>query len=379
MKIELHTVHSGYDRKTCWVHARPGFIPGKPGTGIITTQKLRLTGDDVFYEINSLRSLDGGRTWSEPAPQSTLARRVVEDGIEEGVCDFWPTWHAASGTLLATGHTVRYINDEQQKPPRPRHTAYSTYDVEQNIWAEWKKLEIPGNPYPLGEGAGCTQRLDLTDGTILLPIYFNKSIVPGQIFQSHYAVTVLRCSFDGETLQYLDSGDELTVPVLRGLVEPSLAYAAGRYFLTLRNDEAAYISTSEDGLHYTEPRKWTFDDGSDLGNYNTQQHWLAHGDDLYLIYTRRGANNDHIVRHRAPLFIAQIDKERLCVLRESEQILIPQRGARLGNFGVAQVSDSESWVVDTEWMQGSAANPFDPTYCEKWGSDNSIFLAKVTF
>lgn len=379
MKIELHTVHSGYDRKTCWVHARPGFIPGEPGTGIITTQKLRLTGDDVFYEINSLRSTDGGRTWSEPEPQATLARRVVEDGIEEGVCDFWPTWHAASGTLLGTGHTVRYIDDSQQKPPRPRHTAYSTYDARQNVWTEWKKLEIPGNPYPFGEGAGCTQRYDMEDGTILLPVYFNKSIVPGQIFQSHYAVTVLRCSFDGQTLQYLESGDELTVPVLRGLCEPSLAYGAGRYFLTMRNDEAGYISTSEDGLHYTQPRRWTFDDGSDLGNYNTQQHWLTHGDELYLIYTRRGANNDRIVRHRAPLFIARIDKERLCVLRETEQVLIPMRGARLGNFGVAKISDNESWVVDAEWMQGSAANPFDPTYCEQWGSDNSIFLARVTF
>ena len=45
-------------------------------------------------------------------------------------------------------------------------------------------------------------------------------------------------------------------------------------------------------------------DGQALGSYNTQQHWISHGDSLYLIYTRRGANNDHVFRNRAPIFIA---------------------------------------------------------------------------
>jgi hypothetical protein len=180
-------------------------------------------------------------------------------------------------------------------------------------------------------------------------------------------------------LEYLEHGTELTLPGGRGFAEPSLTYSNGRYFLTLRNDDAGYVTTSEDGLHYDEPRHWTFDDGSELGNYNTQQHWLTHNDDLYLVYTRRGANNDHISRHRAPLFIAQIDTEHLCVIRESEQIAVPQRGARLGNFGIAKVNENESWIVAAEWMQTGLPDPHDCRVCEKWGSDNSIFLAKVTF
>ena len=379
MNIELQTIRSGYDRKTCWVHARPGIIPGNPVTGVITTQKLRLSGDDVFYAINSMHSIDGGKSWSEPAPQETLARRDVGNNIEEGICDFWPTWHAASGTLLGTGHTVRYINDHQQPPPRERNTAYSTYDAKRHQWNEWKKLQLPENLNFQGEGAGCTQRVDLADGTILLPTYITVKQVVGNVFQNQYAATVMRCSFDGETLEYLEHGTELTVPEGRGFVEPSLAKVGEKYFLTLRNNDAGYIATSDDGLHYEEPRRWTFDDGSDLGNYNTQQHWLTLKDDLYLIYNRRGADNDHIPRHRAPLFIAQVDQEKLCVIRDSEKVLIPQRGARLGNFGVAKVSDTESWVVASEWMQTTPPNPFDCTVCEKWGSDNSIFLAKVKF
>lgn len=77
---------------------------------------------------------------------------------------------------------------------------------------------------------------------------------------------------------------------------------------------------------------WTFDDGSELGNYNTQQHWVTHGDSLFLVYTRKGANNDHVFRHRAPLFIAKVDPEKLTVLRATEQILVPERGARLANL-----------------------------------------------
>jgi len=80
------------------------------------------------------------------------------------------------------------------------------------------------------------------------------------------------------------------------------------------------------------------DDGGELGSYNTQTHWLTLGDRLYLVYTRRGANNDHIPRHRAPLFIARFDPDRPCVIRDSERIAV---------------------------------------ICEKYGSDNSIFVAKV--
>jgi len=66
---------------------------------------------------------------------------------------------------------------------------------------------------------------------------------------------------------------------------------------------------------------------------NTQAHWLDHGEKLYLSYTRRGADNDHIMRNRAPLFIAEVDREHLHVLRATERVLIPEQGATMGNSG----------------------------------------------
>ena len=134
----------------------------------------------------------------------------------------------------------------------------------------------------------------------------------------------------------------------------------------------SYIINSGGGAHawwlLREP--WTFDDGAELGSYNTQQHWLAHGDGLFLAYTRRGADNDHIFRHRAPLFIAQVDPDRLCVLRATEAVLIPERGATMGNFGAGPITARESWVTVGEGM-------FFPEVYKKGGATGAVFVARV--
>ena len=117
----------------------------------------------------------------------------------------------------------------------------------------------------------------------------------------------------------------------------------------MRADHSAFVARGRDGLNYEPFIEWTFDDGKVLGSYNTQQHWLAHNDTLYLIYTRRGANNDHVMRHRAPLFIAEVDPVRLCVRRATERILIPESNADIGaGFGVVDVSPGETWVITSE-------------------------------
>ena len=379
--IELQVIHSGYDRKTCWVHARPGAIPGDPASVVVTMHKLRLTGSDVFYPINDMRTDDCGQSWVGPVPhEEAFARRPCNEyGFQEGVCDFTPSWYEKSGVLLGTGHTVRYENDNIPSGTKPRDTIYSTYDRIARTWSPWKRLDVPDPIKFYNQGAGSTQRVDLPNGDILLPTYYVIFGTEEGAFDGQLVSTVMRCAFDGTDLTYMEHGTELTIPGGRGFAEPSLAYAGGHYFLTLRNNESGYVAAGVDGLHFDRPRRWNFDDGVDLGNYNTQQHWLAHGEDLYLIYTRWGAGNDHVFRHRAPLFIAQVDKNRLCVIRETERVLVPEHGARLGNFGVTKVDDHEYWVAVSEWMQTNPPDHFDSTVCEQYGSDNRIFIAKVRF
>jgi hypothetical protein len=75
--------------------------------------------------------------------------------------------------------------------------------------------------------------------------------------------------------------------------------------------------------------------------------------------------------------MAEVDPERLCVVRSTERPVVPERGARLGNFGTTQVSGSEGWVVVSEWMQTNPPKPTDCTVCERYGSDNAIFIARI--
>lgn len=198
---------------------------------------------------------------------------------------------------------------------------------------------------------------------MLVPLYFGPNA------REPWRVTVAQCSFDGDALKYLRHGDELALNVDRGLVEPSLARWGDHYFLTLRNDRKGYVCRSRDGLHWEPTRPWTFDDGAELGSYNTQQHWLSHRDGLFLIYTRRGVNNDHVIRNGAPLFIAAVEPERLCVLRATERVLIPERGAELRNFGAARVNERESWVTVAEGIWSDDAR--------RRGAEGSLFVARV--
>lgn len=370
--VERSVMTKGYDGKRCWVHARAGILPVPDFENpkvVLTTQLLDITGSDVFYALHSSTTDDLGKTWSRLTKQDVFARKMIDENTEMTVCDFTPKWHAATKTLLGTGHTVWYRDNKVMKV-RPRATAYSVYDSQENRWQEWKELKMPAHDKFKNCGAGSVQRYDLASGEILLPVYFKAPK------EAQYSVTVCRCSFDGKQLKYLEHGSELTVPVKRGFAEPSLTKFGDRYFLTLRNDEHGYVTSSSDGLKYEEPVRWKFDDGSELGNYNTQQHWVTHQDGLFLVYTRKGADNDHVFRHRAPLFIGEIDPRTLRVIRKTERVLVPERGARLGNFGVVDVSPSETWVIVTEWMQTWGPNHALPVD-NKHGADNSIHIAKI--
>lgn len=344
-RVQLDTLSRGYDGEKCWVHPRAGIVPGSKPAVVLTMQKLFLRGSDVFDELNDLRSDDLGQTWSPVrAHPETLGRRAEPHGVIVAACDFVPKWHGKSGKLLGIGQTVRYLNNKVMAN-RQRETCYAVYDDRAKTWSAWTTLAMPDAPRFYSAGAGSAQRVDLANGEILLPIYFKGKEDP------YYRVTVVRCSFDGTTLKYLEHGDEFALNAGRGLFEPSLTRFGEKYFLTMRNEHAGYVSVGDDGLHFSKPKRWDWDDGSELGTYNTQQHWVNHADALYLVYTRKGAHNDHVFRHRAPLFIAQVDPERLQVRRRTERIAVPERGARLGNFGIVDVNERETWITVAEWMQ----------------------------
>jgi hypothetical protein len=321
---------------------------------------------DHYSGLFWMWSDDLGKTWTKPAGPAELDWRKESDKVDIGVADVTPGWHARTGRALAIGIKVRYskAGAELLDKPRSWEFAYAVFDPATKKWTPWRMLAVPKSDtkfYLLGPG--CCQWVIKDDGTLLVPAYFRGP--KGERFTT----TVIHCGFDGKTLKYLAHGDAITINDGRGIYEPSLVRFGTKYYLTLRNDSRGYVTVSADGLRYKPIKPWTFDDGKDLGSYNTQQHWLTHLGGLFLVYTRRGANNDHIIRHRAPLFIARVDPEKLHVTRKTERVLIPERGGELGNFGGAPITADESWVTVSEGVWSADAR--------KRGAEGALFVARV--
>ena len=353
----------------CWFHPRVAALPGFGKEGrpaVVMTIQKHLSADDHYSGMYFLRTDDLGQTWTGPTEIPELAWQSGENDETIAVCDVTPGWHGPSGKLIAIGIKLRYSQKGAQllDKPRSHECAYATFDPKTRKWTKWKMLAMPQTEDKFFlTSPGCVQWLVNADGTLLLPTYFKGPT------GNDYSVTVLHCSFDGQELKYLKHGDELTLRGGRGLCEPSLARFQGTHFLTLRNDAAAYVTTSADGLHFQPIKKWTFDNGQDLGSYNTQAHWLVHSSGLFLTYTRRGANNDHIARNRAPIFVAQVDPKTLQVIRQTERPLLPERGVMLGNFGAASITPEESWVTDAEYILGGKPHAK--------GADGTTWLGRV--
>jgi hypothetical protein len=366
--IKLDTVFEHDDGKFLWFHPRVAAIPkaGQDGRPVvIMTLQKHLQTSDHYSGLYFMRTVDLGATWTKPTMPPELDWRKESDKVDIAVADVTPFWHGPTGKVLAVGAEVRYSKkgEELDDKPRSHQTAYAVYDPKSGTWAAWRRLAMPAADAWNFARSACAQGVVQGDGTLLLPFYFGRNA------SEPWKVAVVQCGFDGHELKYLRHGTELRLDVDRGLAEPSLIVFKGRYYLTIRNDRKGYVTVSDDGLQFAPIKPWTFDDGKELGSYNTQQHWLAHSNGLFLAYTRRGANNDHILRHRAPLFLAQVDPEKLHVLRATEKVLMPERGATLGNFGATPITADESWVTDSEGIWDAAAR--------KRGAKGATFLSRV--
>ena len=366
-QVKLQVILKHDDGTYLWFHPRVSAIPGVRGehsTAVIMTLQKHLRVSDYFSGLYVMRTDDLGAVWSQPEPEANLDW-VREDNVDIAVVDVTPGWHPGHRKLIAVGAQIRYnqMGQKLEDIPHAYQTAYSVFDPQTGRWTGWRRLEMPNDENFSFALSACAQWLVEPNGSVLLPVYHGINA------RTPWSATVVRCQFDGDRLQFQEHGTVLPLSTGRGFAEPSLARFQDRFFLTIRSDSQAYVTVSDDGLNYRQPQPWTFDDGQELGSYNTQQRWLVHSEGLFLCYTRRGANNDHILRHRAPLFIAQVDPEKLQVIRSTEKILVPERGAGLGNFGAAAINESESWVTVGEYVYDDQSR--------QRGADGSVFVARV--
>lgn len=386
-KLELETIAKGNEKEFTWTHARSAVIPSDPPKLITTMSQTLKKGSDVYHDLFQIESLDRGETWTSPEviPSLTI---IKQDSGYRSLVDMWPQWHSNAKKVVNIGTSPFYSNAKTHDGWKKK-VVYAFLDSETEQWSAPQFLELPKLDHDgmllMAPAAGSAQWLELPNGDILLPIFYFKvteeqaflamtkpdeAFSIGNLMKSDdfgFSSTVVRCSFDGENLIYQEHGDELILKQGRGIYEPSITFYKGEYYLTMRSDKSAYVSKSKDGLHFSPLKEWTFNDGAVLGSYNTQQHWVSHSDALYLVYTRRGADNDEVFRHRAPLFMAQVDSDKLEVIRDSERVVVPNRGVALGNFGIMEVNQNETWITVAEYMRGEV----------NVAADNSVFTAKI--
>ncbi|MCS7468619.1 exo-alpha-sialidase [Stieleria sp. ICT_E10.1] len=350
-----------------WTQARTAIVPLENRSFVFTTMsRTEKVGAHGYHDVFAVFGDRDADKWTQPIAIESLRRARQDDGYEVVAGDLCPIWHLPTEKVLITGKTFNFADGTKENILREQ-VAYCVFDPASRDFGPLHTMKLPqqdhaGHPI-IAPNAGCHQQVILDDGIVLLPIRYQRSKT-----KRIYVSIVARCRFDGKTLEYLDHGTEHSIPFGRGLYEPSVSVHDGAYFLTLRANDGAWVARSSDGTNYSDHVAWKFDNGQPLGSYNTQQHWVTLGNRLYLVYTRRGANNDHIMRHRAPLFLAEVDPQRLVVLKHTEQVIVPEDNATLGNSGVCRISDRESWITVAEGRV---------TDGKRKGENNRVFLVKL--
>lgn len=340
---------------TTWFHPRACAIPTAGENPVVLMTMQAIGGSDYFGPVHWSESKDLGQTWSPPEEIAALGRDPVDGhpGLEAGVCDVVPEFHPQTGTVLAMGHVVFYRGPRFAKGDQLAR--YPVYSVRRKD-GSWSPRKILQWDDPRGAAIysnGCGQRVVMPNGDIMMSFTFGAGDEPRM-------VAGVRCSFDGEELKVLEVGPPLENNAGRGLLEPSLTHFKDRFYLTIRaEDDRGYVAVSDEGLNYRRKTAWTWEDGAPIDMSTTQQHWLTHSEGLFLVYTRKDDSNTNVLRWRSPLWVAQVDPERLCLIRSTEKVVLPIVGdginapddvALMGNFHVTNVSPQESWVTVGEWM-----------------------------
>jgi hypothetical protein len=314
---------------------------------LMTCQEL--LGSDCFGPALFSTSSNDGDTWSTPRPIPDMGWRDAGNSLFRGICDVVPEFHPRTRTILAIGHEVYSRNGKffnHRKAGLSLHSVFCIMDAS-GRWSDVKPiLDIPELNSMHDWVCGNCQRATLSDGDIIIPFYCHSKD------QADCIVCSVKFSYDGKNLTAVKKGNQLALPVKRGLLEPSIIQYGSNFYMTIRaEDGCGYFAISDDGLQWGEIIPWRWDDGKAIEMSTTQQHWFRLNGKLYLAYTRKAEINQDIFRWRAPLFAARFDEEKLCLEKDTERIVFPiiretladniEKAALMGNFHCTEISTSK--------------------------------------
>lgn len=304
------------------------------------------TRSDTFDVAYHMRSLDNGRTWSDPIEVPTHKKvpgGVLRMGQRPGFVD------PDRGVLLVLGGTSLLPSDHPLERMTRGRMSYklsrdggATYYHEGPVIQKGEEFDadhpLPGVWY----GKNATQIGDLStvpiklrSGEILVPLQITpvgpdgKYYNPGGGYTYHDVAVLIGTWNDADTIDWRLSQRIVGDPQrsTRGVLEPTLAEMPdGRVLVVMRgsNDSKGklagyrwYSVSSDGGRTWKEPAPWKYTDGQPFFSPSSCSRLIWHSSGDLLWIGNITPTNPRANAPRYPLVIGTVDPESLLLVKES--------------------------------------------------------------
>lgn len=298
-----------------------------------------------------------GHTLSFTPIPGMESRPLSATGLFTGNADIRVHRIPARDAAMVIATTVNYTSDsyvgwskEKHELPPCNPSVYAIFD-ESRTWLPVQILPLPG----IFRDYRCSGQLAFLPGNrFIAPFYFQNERICNFYGSPSPAYSVITALYEivGNQAVFIDKGNVLDYEQGRGFLEPTVLEMDGRFFMTLRAEDGhAYCSTSEDGLAWSSPMPWHWDDGSELEMSTTQQRWARIGNKAILLYTRKSAETKNAFRFRTMLYASEANPLTGTLLKSTEKVLFPiqeMNGVQglYGNFHCAQFTNNHAIVTD---------------------------------
>ena len=170
LQISCSTMVEG-NQEWDWFQARTAHVPGEKPLSVTIMNQTRNRFTHDYCDIYQTTSRDGGETWSAPDVVPSLRREQTADGYEIAPSDMWTQWHPPSSMVITAGVSFHFAGGRHEHHLREQ-AVYAVMDPRAECWSPLQILELPERDHEnlpmLALSAGCSQRVDLPDGDILL-------------------------------------------------------------------------------------------------------------------------------------------------------------------------------------------------------------------